>query len=218
VFFVGAKSRGCLTNQPGNFALVEKAGVAKQIITNTLHTMEAARQLEYLRESDLIDDTWKVVIQNHYYRERDLSMTAFHKDTREQTLFVNLSFVSGDPAKKEQLLDPEYVVNPPTSKECEGWVQKSGKLPATFVADLKSVKDSMGKPKVIEATRVPAKGFVAFVDEMIHHKTPTVAIAPYPSSGSARFCAPARIRPTLPARRTPSSNTKIRGLRKQGVC
>ncbi len=147
--------------------------VAQQIIVNTLYTLETARQLDYLRKSDLIDNQWKVVIEIHYYRERDTSMTAFHKDTRGQTLFVNLNFVAGDPDQEEKLLGPEYVLNPPTSNEYEKWVQSSGNLPAAFVADLKSAKSSLDRPAMIEATRVPAKGFVAFVDEMIHHKTPT---------------------------------------------
>ncbi len=165
--------RGSLINQEGNFELVQKAGVADKIVTNTLQTMEAAGQLEYLRESALIDQKWKVVIEIHYYRERDQGMTAFHKDTTGKTLFVNLNFLSGNPETKETLLGPEYILNPPTNTKYEKWLERAGNLPSVFTDDLKSARGSLAAPTMIEATRVPAKGFVAFVDELIHHKTPT---------------------------------------------
>jgi hypothetical protein len=165
--------RGSLYDREGNFALVQKAGVAQQVIVNTLQTMEAAGQLEYLRESELIDKTWKIIIEIHYYRERDISMTAFHKDTTGKTLFVNLNFVAGDPTTEETLLGPEYIVNPDTNEEYEDWLMEAGRLPSAFTQDLKSAKKELGKPTEIGATKVPAKGFVAFVDELIHHKTPT---------------------------------------------
>ena len=49
----------------------------------------------------------------HYYRARDKEMAGFHKDTRGQTLFVNLNYHIED--QQQQGLatrGPEYVVNP----------------------------------------------------------------------------------------------------------
>jgi hypothetical protein len=148
------------------FDIAKDAGVLDKIVLNTLHTMEAAGQLEYLRRSKLIDSEWKVVVEIHYYRDREAFLTKFHKDTRGETLFVNLNFVN-----TEDVPGPEFVINPATNETYEKYVEQH--LPATFVKDLKTAKDVHGDPGVIGATVIPPKGVVSFVDEAIHHKTPT---------------------------------------------
>jgi hypothetical protein len=155
------------------FDLVQRAGVAKQLVANTLLTMDAADQLAYLRESGLVGKDWKIVAEVHYYRKRDKNMTAFHKDTRGETLFVNLNFANTD-----VIPGPEYIVNPGTVADYDAYV--ASKLPDTFVKDLTEAKKAYGKANeredyaLVGMTRIDPWGFVSFVDEAVHHKTPTV--------------------------------------------
>ncbi|MDP8907775.1 MAG: hypothetical protein M3N47_01365 [Chloroflexota bacterium] len=149
--------------------LVQKAGVERLIVENTLKTMETAGQLEYLQRSGMLktgSDCEAVLVEVHYYWNRSTEQTRFHKDTSGQTLFVNLNFVNEEP-----ILGPEFVINPGSHKEYDDYVERA--LPKTFVEDVKAAKDARGKPKSIGATTVPKMGVVTFVDELIHHKTPT---------------------------------------------
>lgn len=140
--------------------------VKQKIVINTLATMEQAQQLEYLQKSKIIGDEWRVIIEIHYYRDRDTRQTKFHKDTKGKTLFVNLNFVNDGP-----IPGPEYIINPTTNEEYEACVAQN--LPEVFVEDLQYAQEKLGAPDSIGATTIPAKGVVAFVDEAIHHKTPT---------------------------------------------
>jgi Domain of unknown function (DUF4157) len=150
-----------------SYDFVKKAGVEKLIVENTLHTMESAGQLEYLRKSGLIDENWKVIVEVHYYRDRDKSSTRLHKDTLGQTLFVNLNF-----ANEEEIAGPEYVMNPLRSQEHDERLKQS--LPEVFRNDLKQALEQIADPEKIKMTVVPKKGVVSFVDEALHHKTPTI--------------------------------------------
>jgi hypothetical protein len=161
------------------YALAVQAGVTKHIVENTLATMDAAGQLDYLRESGLIDKDWKVVVEIHYYRDRNPEQTKFHKDSTGQTLFVNLNFTN-----EETVAGPEVVINPASSPEYEQRLEKGSytnaqskrnfKLPEVFVEDLKHAKQELGDPEEFLQTIVKPKQFVAFVDEAVHHKTPTL--------------------------------------------
>ncbi len=150
-----------------SYDLAVRAGVNKKIVENTLATMDKAGQLDYLRKSNIIGKDWEVIVEVHYYRDRDLSQTKFHKDTRGQTLFVNLNFANTQPVS-----GPEYIINPATGKKHEDYV--SSHLPTVFTDDLREAKKSHGDPTLIGATVMPVKGVVSFVDEAIHHKTPTL--------------------------------------------
>jgi hypothetical protein len=150
-----------------SFDLVEKAGVAELIVINTLATMDRAGQLDYLRESGLIGEDWKVVVEVHYYRSRNKGQTKFHKDTSGETLFVNLNFVND-----RAIPGPEYIINPHSTADYQRSVEE--KLPKVFVDDLKPAMAHYGEDQVVGMTSIPKGGVVAFVDEAMHHKTPTV--------------------------------------------
>jgi len=164
---------------PSTFDLAVEAGVTEKIVINTLATMEAAGQLDYLRKSGLIDTDWKVIVEVHYYRDRNPEQTKFHKDSTGQTLFVNLNFTN-----EQEIAGPEVVVNPATSPDYEKKLEKGSyqnaktlkrfKLPKVFVEDLQQTKQELGEPEEIIQTVVKPKHFVAFVDEAVHHKTPTL--------------------------------------------
>src|SRR5262249_37218328 len=125
-------------------------------------------KLEYLRKSGLVNNEWKVIVEVHYYRDRNPEQTKFHKDTEGQTLFVNLNFLN-----EAEISGPELILNPATSPEYQEWVE-SGRLPKAFLDDLKLAKERIGESDTIVQTVVPKKGVVAFVDEAAHHKTPTM--------------------------------------------
>ncbi|MFD2934980.1 hypothetical protein [Spirosoma flavum] len=150
-----------------SFNLAKAAGVEKQIITNTLATMEAAGQLDYLRKSGLIGEDWKVIVEVHYYRDRDKGQTKFHKDTNGQTLFVNLNFVNDEPVP-----GPEFIINPGSNERYDKYISEH--MPPVFVEDVQKAKLAHGTPTEIGMTVIPVKGVVAFVDETMHHKTPTL--------------------------------------------
>ena len=70
-------------------------------------------------------DVW---VEIHYYRDRDMNQSGFHKDTLHgDTVFVNLNFVSDT---DQDFLGPEYVINPPVVPEHDQ--KTSAALPATF--------------------------------------------------------------------------------------
>jgi len=140
----------------------------KDIVKNTLNTMLDAGQLQYLSLSNFGKDesTWKVVVEVHYYRERLSLNNVFHKDTMGQTLFVNLNYLND-----EQILGPEYVINPmdhPTHLK-----QLAERLPEEFLQDRESVMSQLDEPEIIEVVEIPEYGYVAFVDEIINHSSPT---------------------------------------------
>jgi hypothetical protein len=147
------------------FDLVKAAGAARLVVTNTLQTMIAARQIEYLRKSGVVDRSWKIVIEVHYYRRRSQTSSQFHKDTLGQTLFVNLNYHTEHP-----IAGPEYLLNPPLVDSHEQRI--IGTLPRQFRDDLRSARERLPRPTRVAAPVIPAGGFVAFVDEAIYHMTP----------------------------------------------
>jgi len=146
-------------------AKIKELGFDRMVVENTLRTMIDAKQIEYLRLAGLPNDEWKILIEVHYYRERDMTATGFHKDTLGQTLFVNLNY-----HMDKQVIGPEIVVNPPRSKEHTRQIKES--LPEEFRKDLKATRDKLGDPTEYEAALVDEYGYVAFVDEAVHHATP----------------------------------------------
>ena len=156
-----------------SFDLAKEAGVQKEIVSNTLTTMENAGQLAYLRESGLLaDKSWEIVVEIHYYRDRLASQTKLHKDTLGQTLFVNLNYVNAEPIQ-----GPEFIINPELGGKTleKTYLQyMADKLPKEFIDDVQAVKTYSGDPTEIGMSEIPAYGVVSFVDELIHHKTPTM--------------------------------------------
>jgi Domain of unknown function (DUF4157) len=152
---------------------VKNAGLGPKVVENTLKTMIDAEQFEYLRLAGLPNKEWKILVELHYIRARPKDMAGFHKDTQGQSLFVNLNYhVPG-----HKLRGPEYVLNPPRSeahdKQIFGTVETEGTLPKEFTEDLTRTRAALGGPTRIEsAGTVEGLGYVAFVDEAIHHATP----------------------------------------------
>ena len=163
---IGARSSG--TALPG---LVD--GLAPLVIENTLRTMLDASQFKYLRAAGLPNAQWRILVEVHYIRARPKDMAGFHKDTQGQTLFVNLNYHAGE----HSLRGPEYVLNPPRSethdKRIYGTGEKAGTLPKQFTDDLSYARGQLGDPTEIRSSgTVRPYGYVAFVDEAIHHATP----------------------------------------------
>jgi hypothetical protein len=154
--------------KPGQngYELSLAAGVAPDIVRNTLQTMIKAKQIEYLRKSGFIGKGWKIIVEVHYIRNRPSSAANFHKDTLGQTLFVNLNYQN-----KEDIAGPEYVINPPLVATHEAKIAQN--LPGEFMSDLKETRKAYGTPTEIKsAGTLKPNSVVAFVDEAIHHSTP----------------------------------------------
>jgi hypothetical protein len=145
---------------------VIEAGLGPLVVENTLKTMIDARQIEYLRQAKLPNDQWKILVEVHYISARPKDMSGFHKDTRNETLFVNLNYHVGE----REVVGPEYVVNPTPPQEHEQKIAST--LPGQFMADLKTARTKLGEPSEIKYGIVGPYGYVAFVDEAIHHTTP----------------------------------------------
>lgn len=131
------------------------------------------QQIEYLRLAGLPNEEWKILVELHYIRSRPKDMAGFHKDTRGQSLFVNLNYH----APGYQVRGPEYVLNPPSSPEHDARVlsteAQGSTLPLTFSDDIRHARRDLPPPtQIASAGVVPDRGYVAFVDEAIHHATP----------------------------------------------
>ena len=152
--------------------MVIKAGLGPAVVENALKTMIDARQLEYLRLAKIPNAEWKILVEVHYIRSRPKDMAGFHKDTKGETLFVNLNYHVGE----NKVVGPEYVVNPAPSPAHDaqifGTTQRAATLPTAFTDDLLTLRGSLGDPAHIRSGVVNPYGYVAFVDEAIHHATP----------------------------------------------
>ena len=149
------------------------SGLGPLLLENTLKTMIDAGQFKYLQAAGLPNAEWKILVEVHYIRARPKDMAGFHKDTQGQTLFVNLNYHVGD----YSLRGPEYVVNPPSSPTHDariyGTEGKPGTLPKPFTDDLTVIRGQLGEATEIRSSgTVRPYGYVAFVDEAIHHATP----------------------------------------------
>ena len=179
---------GGATSYKGNpLPEIVEGGFGPLMAENALKTMIDAEQFRYLLAAGLPNKEWKIFVEMHYYRARDKEMAGFHKDTRGQTLFVNLNYHIED--QQQQGLatrGPEYVINPPPNAKHDAQIygtvgkanvpvnqQKAGSLPPKFTSDLTEVRQELDAPNVIKsAGTIQPYGYVAFVDEAIHHATP----------------------------------------------
>jgi len=146
-------------------AKVKELRFDRLVVQNTLQTMIDSKEIEYLRLAGLPNDEWKILIEVHYYRERDMAATGFHKDTLGETLFVNLNY-----HMDKKVIGPEYVVNPPASRAHDDQTKET--LPKAFRDDLAVTRTKLGAPTEFGTGLVDPYGYVAFVDEAIHHATP----------------------------------------------
>ncbi len=135
------------------------------IKANTISTMIAAGQIEYLKQAGLGGDEWAILVEVHYYRNRFQTTPQLHKDTKGQTLFVNLNY-----ANEEEIAGPEFVVNPTERKEHRQQIKNT--LPTKYLRHVKKAKANLPDPTEIGASVIPRYGVVSFVDELIHHATP----------------------------------------------
>lgn len=157
-------------------ALPLRAKMERAIITNTIRTMIAAGQIDYLRSAGFVGKHWQVVVEIHYYRNRSTARPNLHKDTLGQTLFVNLNYTNEDEAP-----GPEFVVNPPTLRTHEDRIAEN--LPPQFLTDLEQVRGELPTPTMIETRTLEPHSVVSFVDEAVHHATPLVGARPiYPNT------------------------------------
>ncbi|WP_068398378.1 hypothetical protein [Kribbia dieselivorans] len=152
--------------------VVAQNNLGALVVENALKTMIDAKQVEYLRLAGLPNAQWKILVELHYIRSRPKDMAGFHKDTQGQSLFVNLNYhVEGHDVR-----GPEYITNPPRSEahdQLTGVGGGNGTLPPEFGADLTAIRQSLPSPTRIESSpTVTEFGYVAFVDEAIHHATP----------------------------------------------
>jgi hypothetical protein len=177
-----AKKDGLMTNDLMKYGYiggkawdqVEQAGVADGLITNTLRTMIDAEQVKYLRKAGLPNKDYMILVEIHFYLARSMDQWGMHKDTKGSTLFVNLNY-----HMNQDVVGPETLVNPlPTPKHDEalgikdGAATDEGTLPSEFLSDLLTTRGELGEPTKIGNQTVPAFGYVAFVDEAVHHATP----------------------------------------------
>jgi hypothetical protein len=166
------KTRGATSTGVRFGKNVSEAGLGAKVVENSVKTMLAAEQFEYLRLAGLPNAEWAILVELHYVRSRPKDMAGFHKDTHGQSLFVNLNY-----HVPRKVRGPEYVLNPPSSQQHDeliyGTPETEGTLPKEFTRDLTETRQALGEPKRIEsAGTVQPYGYVAFVDEAIHHATP----------------------------------------------
>jgi hypothetical protein len=156
------------SNIPDGYpAIKDNKPLKKNIVYFVMKTLEESGQLEYLKISTLIDsDEWKVVVEIHYYRNRDVTGSpGFHKDTLGQTMFVNLSFV-----KPVKMAGPEYILNPP---EEEHRKRLEGSLAPAHLRHVSAVRDKLPTATDIVATEISEKAnVIAFGEGFIYHKSP----------------------------------------------
>ena len=152
------------TGSPRGDKVVEH-GLGGMVVANTLKTMIDAKQIEYLRKAGLPNQDWKILVEVHYFRERDMAATGFHKDTLGETLFVNLNY-----HMDKKVIGPEYVVNPPVSEQHDELL--ATRLPESFRKDLAVTRAKLGDPTEYGSGMVDPYGYVGFVDEAVHHATP----------------------------------------------
>jgi hypothetical protein len=104
-------------------------------------------------------------VEVHYYRDRDKSQFGFHKDTKGQTLFVNLNY-----HVPQQVVGPEVVINPPHHEGHDAQIEQS--LPPEVLRDLHETRRALPHGDEYLTGIVDPYGAVAFVDEAVHHATP----------------------------------------------
>ena len=155
-----------LVELPDGFSFIKDDTELQSMICHVVQgTLDMTKQKSYIDEKGLADKDWQVIVDVDFYYERSASQVMFHKDTLGRTMFVNLNFNNDD-----EMEGPEIIANPPTIPQHEDLLKET--LHPTFRADVQSTRNDMGPAKEISRTKVPKRGVVSFVDELVHHSTP----------------------------------------------
>jgi hypothetical protein len=128
--------------------------------------VQASSILAYLnsKKNDLTD--FNVIVHLHYYREREKPDLGFHKDTRGQTLFFMLHYLSALP-----IYGAEWM----RDRGLKGRVSPAavdGVWPSSICQDVIRQQDTEPDDEKIHVFRVGAYGAVLVVDDIVHHRTP----------------------------------------------
>lgn len=153
---------------------VLKDDLGPLVMENTLRTMIDAEQVKYLQLAGLPNAEWKILVEVMYMRARPKDMAGFHKDTRGQSIFVNLNYH----VDKHKLRGPEYILNPDKIDEHDELIfgdgdERKGTLPDQVGRDIRATRKALAPPdEIMSSGTVNPYGYVAFVDEAVHHATP----------------------------------------------
>jgi GNAT superfamily N-acetyltransferase len=161
------RALGTLEYRRGYDLIKNDRQLSSAIVENVLETLDQAGQIAYLENLNLSRDDWVILIEVHYYYRRSQEAIVFHKDTIGDTVFVNLNFLN-----TQEILGPEYILNPSAELEKEHTSYIGRNLPDAFMRDLGSQRQTLSGPTKIKATKIPPKHVVSFVDELIYHATP----------------------------------------------
>jgi hypothetical protein len=128
--------------------------------------VRASSVLAYLhsKRNDLTD--FNVIVHLHYYRNREKPDPGFHKDTRGQTLFFMLHYLSALP-----IYGAEWM----RDRGLQGRVSPAavdGVWPSSIRQDVLHQMEIEPEDEKIHVFRVGAYGAVLVVDDIVHHRTP----------------------------------------------
>jgi hypothetical protein len=107
-----------------------------------------------------------------WYPDRTYQAQTWHKDSRGATLFVGLVYTNED-----EIPGPDIIENPwPLSREMEELRTPKCILPKWIMDPVKEILESNkdGLMRIRQTGKIPAGGgMIWFIDELIHHRTPS---------------------------------------------
>jgi hypothetical protein len=107
------------------------------------------------------------MIEVHYYYDRPQEGILLHKDTLGDTLFLTINYLSD-----QETAGPEFILNPDPVEAHTKYIAK--RYPENILEDFCSARKGLPQPTNIGATKIPAKGVIALVDELNYHATPFI--------------------------------------------
>ena len=137
------------------------------IVKNVMATLVMAGQLAYLKSRGLPNEEWAILIEVHYYYNRPKDSFRLHKDTLGDTLFLTLNYLSD-----QETAGPEFILNPDPVEAHEKYI--ADRYPQNILKDFSLARKELPQPTTIGATKIPAKGVIALVDELNYHATPFI--------------------------------------------
>jgi ribosomal protein S18 acetylase RimI-like enzyme len=137
------------------------------IVQNVMATLVMAGQIAYLTSRGLPNEEWAILIEVHYYYDRPQDSIRLHKDTLGDTLFLTLNYLSD-----QETAGPEFILNPDPVEAHEKYI--AGRYPQNILEDFSLARKKLPQPTTIGATKIPAKGVIALVDELNYHATPFI--------------------------------------------
>lgn len=124
----------------------------------------------YLKDKSAALGDYNVIVHLHYYRSRPKPDAFLHKDTRGQTLFFMLHYLSALP-----IYGAEWMWDQGLAKESgprRGPADIEGVWPLTICADVLKEKRDGPADDNLHVFRVDPYGAVLVVDDVVHHRTP----------------------------------------------